>query len=57
MVKKLITFIYYIPNVSSQSSRATVTFQDKFYIIWNLDFNQVYILDLPLLLTPKKYLN
>jgi hypothetical protein len=60
MDKKLITFIYYIPNVSSQSSRATITFHPsthKFYTIWILDFSQVYILDLPLLLTQKNYLN
>jgi len=30
---------------------------DRFYIIENLGFDQVYILDLPLLLTQNIYLN
>jgi hypothetical protein len=30
---------------------------DRFYIIGNLGFGQVYILDLPLLLTQNSYLN
>jgi hypothetical protein len=30
---------------------------DRFYIIWSLGFGQVYILDFPLLLTWKSYLN
>jgi hypothetical protein len=30
---------------------------DKFYIFWNLGFDQGYILDLPLLLTWNSYLN
>jgi hypothetical protein len=30
---------------------------DKFYIIENLGFGQVYILELPLLLTQNSYLN
>jgi hypothetical protein len=30
---------------------------DRFYIIWSLRFGQVYILDLPLLLTQNGYLN
>jgi hypothetical protein len=30
---------------------------DRFYIIWSLGFGQVYILDLPLLLTWNNYLN
>ncbi len=30
---------------------------DRFYIIWNLGFDPVYILDLPLLLTRNSYLN
>jgi hypothetical protein len=30
---------------------------DKFYIIWSLRFDQVYILDLPLLLTQNNFLN
>jgi len=30
---------------------------DRFYIIENLRFDQVYILDLPLLLTWNNYLN
>jgi hypothetical protein len=30
---------------------------DRFYIIGNLKFGQIYILDLPLLLTQNNYLN
>jgi hypothetical protein len=30
---------------------------DRFYIIWSLRFDQLYILDLPLLLTQHNYLN
>jgi len=30
---------------------------DRFYIIWSLGFGQVYIFDLPLLLTQNSYLN
>jgi hypothetical protein len=43
-----------IPHVSNQSWSATYnfsSFMDRFYIIWTLGFGQVYILDLPLLLT------
>jgi hypothetical protein len=32
-------------------------FMDKFYIIWNLRFGQVYIFDLLLLLIQNSYLN
>ncbi len=32
-------------------------FMDRFYIIGNLGFGQIYILDLPLLLTWNNYLN
>jgi len=32
-------------------------FVNKSYIIWNLKFGQVYIFDLPLLLTQNNYLN
>jgi hypothetical protein len=40
--------------------RVSITFHpsmDKFYIIENLGFGQVYILELPLLLTQNSYLN
>jgi hypothetical protein len=49
-----------IPNVSCQMWRATIPFHPsmhRFYIICSLKFSQVYILDLPLLLTQKNYLN
>ncbi len=49
-----------ILHLSNQSSNATYNFHpfmDGFYIIWSLGFGQVYILDLPLLLTQNKYLN
>jgi hypothetical protein len=32
-------------------------FIDRFYIIWNLGFGQVHILNLPLLQTQNSYLN
>jgi hypothetical protein len=49
-----------IPHVASQLSRATTTFHpsmDRFYIIWGLKFSQIYIPELPLLLTQNSYLN
>jgi hypothetical protein len=43
-----------IPYVLNQSSCVTYNFHpsmDRFYIIWSLEFGQVYIVDLPLLQT------
>jgi hypothetical protein len=42
---------HHMPFIAFHSS------MDRSYIIWNLIFDQVYIFDLPLLLTQNSYLN
>jgi hypothetical protein len=59
------TFIYIyfpciIPLCQINHHVSLITFHpsmNKFYIILNLQFDQVYILDLPLLLIQNNYLN
>ncbi len=52
--------LHLFPMYQTKNQVSLITFHpsmDKFYIIENLGFGQVYILDLPLLLTRNNYLN
>jgi hypothetical protein len=52
-------FSIYHPFMSNQSAHIIYNFHPstKSYIIWSLKFGQVYIFNLPILLTQNGYLN
>jgi hypothetical protein len=52
--------LHLFPMYQTNHRMPLITFHpsmDRFHIIWSLGFGQVYILDLPLLLTRNSYLN